>query len=208
MRNSDGDAVLDRAFRLLWAFRSAPTELTLNDLATRSGLARSTAHRLVGQLVEQRMPAHCTALGKALLAFSEDVGVDWLAGHTPLERRTSRTLVDPALLRRELHDVRRARLAYDRQEASPGLTCVAAPILSPNGTARAAMSVSMPVSGRLTPAQAAPPVLAAGLALTRELNRAGQPAEPGGGEAHRSASGSRRFVSAQSGSRRKLGNHA
>jgi len=252
MRNSDGDAVLDRAFRLLWAFRSPPTELTLTDLATRTGLPRSTAHRLIGQLVEQgalerspggwrlgvrlfelghivprqqhlrdvalaymedlyeatretvqlavlddgevlyveiisghrkvstpsrrggRMPAHCTALGKTLLAFSPDVGADWLTHHTPLQRRTSRTLIDPDRLRRELHDVRRSRLAYDREEASPGLTCVAAPILAANGSARAALSVSMPAAGRLTPAQAAPAVHAAARALTRELNRSGR----------------------------------
>lgn len=248
MRNSDGDAVLDRAFRVLSAFEAGPAELSLAELAARSGLARSTAHRLAGQLVAQgvlergasgwrlgvrlfelghsvprqrhlrevavaymedlfeatrqtvqlavlddgevlyveiisghrkvpspsrrggRMPAHCTALGKALLAFSDDVGAAWLAAHRSLVPRTARTLTDPDRLRRELYDIRRTRLAYDREEASPGLTCVAAPILALDGTARAAVSVSMPVSGRLTPAQAAPAVHTAARALTRALN--------------------------------------
>jgi len=49
VKSSTNDAVLDRAVRLLDAFRTAP-ELTLDELAERSRLARSTAHRLAGQL--------------------------------------------------------------------------------------------------------------------------------------------------------------
>ena len=78
-----------------------------------------------------RMPAHCTALGKTLLAFSDDAGADWLSPPTPLAPRTPRTARRPRALRRELYDIRRDRLAYDREEASLGLTCVAAPILTP-----------------------------------------------------------------------------
>jgi IclR family acetate operon transcriptional repressor len=247
MKSSTTDAVLDRAFRLLDAFRVPPQNLTLDELAARSGLPRSTAHRLAGQLerlgaLERsrrgwrlgmtlfelgqmvprqqrlrdvalaymedlyeatretvqlavlddgevlyveiiaghrrvatpsrrggRMPAHCTALGKAMLAFSADAGRGWIAEHPELVARTPRTLTDPALLRRELHDVRRLGLAYDRQEADRGLVCVAAPILHADGTARAALSVSMPAGGRIQPPQAAPAVHAAARAVSREL---------------------------------------
>jgi DNA-binding IclR family transcriptional regulator len=72
---------------------------------------------------------------------------------------------------RELHDARRTGLAYDREEAFPGLMCVAAPVMSANRTARAALSVSMPVDGPLTLAEAAPALRATARALTRELNR-------------------------------------
>jgi DNA-binding IclR family transcriptional regulator len=118
-----------------------------------------------------RMPVHCTALGKAMLAFSDDVGVQWLAGHGPLAPRTPRTITDPVRLTRELHEIRRLGLAYDRQEASPGLVCVAAPIRGADGNARAALSVSMGIDGRLTPARAAPAVHATARAVARELNR-------------------------------------
>lgn len=249
MNNTTGDAVLDRAVRLLDAFRAAGPELTLDDLAARSQLPRSTAHRLAGQLVRLgllersrrgwrlglalfelgqmaprqerlrdvalaymedlyeatnetvqlaildegdvlyveiisghrkvrtpsrrggRMPAHCTALGKAMLAFSPDAGRAWLAGHAPLPARTPMTVTDPDLLARELHDIRRRRLAYDRQEAAEGLVCVAAPLLRPDGNARAALSVSMPADGRITPPQVGPAVLASARALSRELQR-------------------------------------
>jgi DNA-binding IclR family transcriptional regulator len=120
-----------------------------------------------------RMPLHCTAVGKTLLAFSPDGGRALLAGVPPLTPRTPHTLTDPGRLLAELHDVRRTGLAHDREEASPGLICVAAPILAPNATARAALSVSMPADGPLTLAQATPALRATARALARELNRAG-----------------------------------
>ncbi len=247
MRNATGDAVLGRAVKLLQAFRRAGPELTLDELADRSGLARSTAHRLAGQLVDAgllersnrgwrlgvglfelgqmvprqqrlrdvalaymedlyeatketvqlavldggevlyveiisghrkvrtpsrrggRMPVHCTAIGKAMLAFSSDAGQAWMAANPELPARTPTTITDPAELERELHDIRRRGLAYDREEATPGLICVAAPLLGPDGTAHAGLSVSMPAGGRITPAQVAPAVMAGARALSREL---------------------------------------
>src|ERR1700722_3813707 len=53
MRNSDHDAVLDRAFRLLDAFTPARAELTLSGLAAAAALPRATAHRLARQLTQR-----------------------------------------------------------------------------------------------------------------------------------------------------------
>src|SRR3984957_21189686 len=50
MQSSTTDAVLDRAFWLLDAFRAPPQNLTLDELTARSGLPRSTVHRLAGPL--------------------------------------------------------------------------------------------------------------------------------------------------------------
>jgi DNA-binding IclR family transcriptional regulator len=116
-----------------------------------------------------RMPVHCTALGKALLAFSDDGGVAILAAAAPLAARTPRTITDPGRLTAELHEVRRTGVAFDREEASPGLTCVAAPVLSARGVARAALSVSMAAGEGHAPAEIAAAVRVAALALTREL---------------------------------------
>lgn len=121
-----------------------------------------------------RMSAHCTALGKALLAFSGDAGQGWTKNNLPLARRTANTLTDPRSLLRELGEVRRLGLAYDREEAAPGLVCVAAPVLARDGAARAALSVSMAsANSALTPLQAAPPLRATARALSRELGRFG-----------------------------------
>ena len=118
------------------------------------------------------MPLHCTALGKVLLAFSGDGGQSYLAGEPVLAPRTPSTIVELSTLRRELHHVRHEQLAYDHEEAAAGLMCVAAPLLNGQGTATAAMSVSMPTCGSLTLAAVAPAVRTATRALGRELARA------------------------------------
>jgi DNA-binding IclR family transcriptional regulator len=116
-----------------------------------------------------RMPVHCTALGKALLAFTSDGGTAAIRAAGPLEARTTHTITDPRRLMSELHDVRRQAVAYDRQEASLGLRCVASPVLSADGMARAALSVSLPAEDRRPFPEVAAAVRMAALALSREL---------------------------------------
>jgi IclR family acetate operon transcriptional repressor len=92
--------------------------------------------------IGDRMPFHCTALGKAIVAFSApDVVARALA--QPLVPRTPRTIVGAGTLRRELARVRRAGVAFDRGECERGLVCAAAPITRRDGTAIAAVSVAM-----------------------------------------------------------------
>jgi DNA-binding IclR family transcriptional regulator len=90
-----------------------------------------------------RMPAHCTAAGKALLAFAPEKVVDEVIAHG-LERRTGRTVVVPELFRQELATIRTAHWALETEENVPGTRCVAAPIRGA-GRAIAAVSVSGPV---------------------------------------------------------------
>lgn len=116
-----------------------------------------------------RMPLHCTALGKVLLAFSSDAGRSYLAGRRELESRTPNTIRDRDELRRALHEVRRLQVAYDDEEAAVGLRCVAAPILDQHGVAVAGLSVSMPANGSLTLAEATPAVQIVARALGRTL---------------------------------------
>jgi DNA-binding IclR family transcriptional regulator len=89
-----------------------------------------------------RMPAHCTAAGKALLAFAHDKTIEELIAGG-LERRTGRTIVVPELFRQELATVRTAHWALETEENVPGMRCVAAPIRGA-GRAIAAVSVSGP----------------------------------------------------------------
>lgn len=90
-----------------------------------------------------RMPAHCTAAGKALLAFAPEKVVDDIVT-AGLERKTGRTIVIPELFRQELATVRTAHWALETEEHMPGVCCVAAPIRGA-GRAIAAVSVSGPV---------------------------------------------------------------
>jgi DNA-binding IclR family transcriptional regulator len=88
-----------------------------------------------------RVPAHCSALGKALMAFTPGA---WRPrpGQQVLEARTPYTITDPRLLASELATVREVGHAIDHEEAKLGLTCVAAPIRSATGPAIAAISIS------------------------------------------------------------------
>jgi len=116
-----------------------------------------------------RMPLHCTALGKILLAFSADRGAALLEAIGPLIPRTANTITDVARLTEQLAEARSSGLAFDFGESSPALQCAAAPVLARDGTARAALSVSMGVEGPLGARDIASAVQVSALALTREL---------------------------------------
>lgn len=113
-----------------------------------------------------RAPLNCTAVGKALLAHEPPDIVDELLAH-PLRRWTPLSIVAPDVLRMELASVRRTGVAVEREEASTGGACVAAPVVI-NDRAVAALSVSVPVE-RFRPDRLAPAVRTAALGLSRTL---------------------------------------
>ncbi|MEV0184634.1 IclR family transcriptional regulator [Streptomyces sp. NPDC050625] len=97
-----------------------------------------------------RMPMHCTAIGKVLLAHA-DAEVQQAVLTSPLPRRTPHTIVSPGLLARQLEGVLENGIAWEREESTPGLVCVGAPVLDASGTrAVAAISVTGPI-GRFRP---------------------------------------------------------
>jgi DNA-binding IclR family transcriptional regulator len=87
-----------------------------------------------------RMPAHCTGLGKAMLAFSDQKCVDSIISRG-LAPRTEYTIVVPDVLRDELGEIARTGVAYDREESIRGVGCAAAPLRG-SGRAIAAISVT------------------------------------------------------------------
>lgn len=91
-----------------------------------------------------RAPAHCAAVGKAMLAFADEDDVS-LFDTEFLARRTKYSISTPAHLRKELMKVRSHGYAFDREESLPGFGCVAAPIGDP-GDAVAAVSVCGPMN--------------------------------------------------------------
>jgi len=88
-----------------------------------------------------RMPAYCTALGKAMLAFDDTEADDVLAGDLPA--RTPNSITCPDELRARLAEVRAEGVAREVGEAVEGLACVAAPVRN-SGRAIAAVSVTGP----------------------------------------------------------------
>jgi len=91
--------------------------------------------------VAGRMPLHCTATGKCLLAFAGDELIERVLA-APLVAYTPRTITDPARLRDELDDVRRAGVAVEQNEFADGFSSVAAPIFGLLGTALGAIAVT------------------------------------------------------------------
>ncbi|NLG85735.1 MAG: IclR family transcriptional regulator [Firmicutes bacterium] len=88
-----------------------------------------------------RNPLHCTAVGKAMLAFLPEKSVDAIIAKG-LKQRTPSTITDPIKLREELEHVRNCGYACDLEENEPGIRCVAAPIFDHTGQVIAACSVS------------------------------------------------------------------
>lgn len=118
-----------------------------------------------------RMPASCTGVGKAMLAFSPASTVQQVVSR-PLVARTPYSITDVGVLRRELYTIRKEHVAYDREEAVLGHRCVAAPVLDQRNRAIAALSVSIRDASFTGPERMAVPVQTAARGLARALRGA------------------------------------
>jgi DNA-binding IclR family transcriptional regulator len=130
--------------------------------------------------VGRRLPAHCTGVGKALIAFLPDERLAQLIEHRGLQAFTPRSIVDPDRLRAELASVRKAGYATDNEEIEDGLRCIAAPVRDHSGTVIAALSIAGPSSrlpNRDLPARAAR-VTAAAAAISARLGYPGSQVGP------------------------------
>lgn len=73
--------------------------------------------------VGDSFPLHASANGKALLASLPEPDVRRVI-LGPLDRFTSRTVTDPDVLERELEQVRKTGIAFDREEHSEGVCAI------------------------------------------------------------------------------------
>jgi IclR family transcriptional regulator, KDG regulon repressor len=90
-------------------------------------------------------PAHCSATGKAILAFGPP---EALAGALPprLAPYTDATVTDRAALLRELAQVGRIGWAKNREEWRPSVCAAAVPIRGAGGAVVASLRVTVPSS--------------------------------------------------------------
>ena len=115
-----------------------------------------------------RMPAYCTGVGKALLAYQPEPVIRKVLA-AGLWRRTPYSICTPGHLLRELQEVRLTGLAYEREESTIGVICVASPIVC-NGMVVAAISISG-WTYHLEIKRVSAAVKSAALAVSRELGR-------------------------------------
>ncbi|QPP09022.1 IclR family transcriptional regulator [Streptomyces bathyalis] len=93
----------------------------------------------------RRLPAHCTSVGKMLLASLPDEELEaTLAGGDPLVAMTPRSITSPQELRKALAEIRERGVAVEQQESNPDVSCVAAPVRDAGGKVVAALSISVP----------------------------------------------------------------
>ena len=111
-------------------------------------IAQVDCRFLIGNVnwVGQRLPTHCTALGKVFLAGGAPMP------HGPLDRRTARTLTTVSRLADDIKVTARRGWALADSELEPGLVAIAAPVRASSGSVIAALSITGP-SSRLTPAR-------------------------------------------------------
>lgn len=93
----------------------------------------------------RRLPAHCTSVGKALLAFLPEEEFDARVAGRELARMTPHSITDPDALRAALAEIRARGTALEHRESNPDVSCVAAPVRDGSGQVVAALSISVPV---------------------------------------------------------------
>lgn len=242
---SSAPSVLARVTTILAAFDRERQTLGISELARRTGLAKSTVHRLTGEMAEHGLlerrsegvvlglrlfelgelvprqldlrgaalpymadlraatkqtvqlavldktevvyveilrhqdapplpsrvggwlPAHATAIGKAILAFSGPEVIEAVL-RTGLPRLAERTITNASVLRRTLKSARAHGIAYDYEESQAGLVCAASPITTADGAVAGALSVSG-WAGRLNVRRIGPAVRTAALTLSRDI---------------------------------------
>jgi len=127
--------------------------------------------------IGERLPLHCTAIGKVMLASAGD---DVFAavvkrGLTPAGPKT---ITVPAVLHAQLQTIAESGLAFEYEESTAGIACIAAPIRAADGRVIAAVSIAGPMY-RFSPEQHRGSIRAATDAIsTLFARRAELPTDP------------------------------
>ncbi len=124
-------------------------------------LAGRRAYQMTSR-VGNPLPLHCSAIGKAILAFLPDDERGRLIGELTLERKTDTTLTTARTLEDDLKTTRARWWALDDEENEKGIRCMGTPVFGQTGRVIGAISVSAPVFDfTIEDAEAFAPVLRA-----------------------------------------------
>jgi IclR family pca regulon transcriptional regulator len=102
--------------------------------------------------VGARLPAHCSAMGKVLLANLPEREREQAVAGLELTRRGPNSITSKRALRAELDHVRAAGLALGDEELAPGVRTLAAPVVGPDDEVIAAIGMPVPADA-FTPAE-------------------------------------------------------
>ncbi len=106
-------------------------------------IARVETRRIFSSGLEPgaRLPAHCSSLGRVLLAAMEPAQLDRWLGEHPLHALTPRTVTDPERLRAKLREVRQQGYAVIDGEIEIGIRSISVPVIDPQGRTVAALNI-------------------------------------------------------------------
>lgn len=126
----------------------------------------------MGSAVGRRVPAHATGVGKAILGSIPKAELEAFLDAYPLHQLTPMTITDRVTFLAELESVAATGIAFDREESSPDVCCVASPVRDEHGRVVAGLSIST-LATRMTPEAQAKFADAALLAAGRLSERLG-----------------------------------
>ncbi|WP_399932763.1 IclR family transcriptional regulator [Streptomyces kanamyceticus] len=93
----------------------------------------------------RRLPAHCTSVGKMLLASLPQPELESRLQGREFAAMTPASITDPDELAAALADIRERGVAVEHRESNPDVSCVAAPVRDSAGRVVAALSISVPM---------------------------------------------------------------
>jgi len=124
------------------------TNLTVLDNAEIIYIAQAESRKLIRMFTKigARVPLHCSAAGKVLLAFQTPEKQRAIIDNITFHKFTEKTVTDPEKLREQLGSIRQSGYAFDEEEREAGVSCIAAPIFDFDKEVMAAISISGPTS--------------------------------------------------------------
>ena len=107
-------------------------------------IARSATRRImsIGLGVGSRLPAYCTSLGRAILAYQPEAAIEAYLQRVRLEARTPKTVTDKAEFRAILESARTQGYALVNEELEFGLRSIAVPVIQKDGQVTIALNLS------------------------------------------------------------------
>lgn len=112
-------------------------------------IARAAQRRVmsVGLLPGSRLPAHCTSMGRVLLAALPEAEARAVVEASNLAPRTRFSLIDPAEIMARIAEARGQGFALVDQEVELGLRSLAVPLMTARGKVVAALNTGMATAG-------------------------------------------------------------
>lgn len=107
-------------------------------------IARSATRRImsIGLGVGSRLPAYCTSLGRAILAYQPEEAVESYIRRVRMEKRTPKTVVGKQEFRAVLEETRERGYALVDEELEFGLRSIAVPLVQQDGQVKIALNIS------------------------------------------------------------------